>query len=83
VRWPDGIEPVPLPADSPELNPGERWFKQLREPLANHVHASLETLEASLTQALRRYWEDPLALVQLTAYPWWRHGVEYITTLSQ
>ena len=82
VRWPDGIEPVPLPAYSPELNPGERWCKELREPLSNHVHDCLETLEASLAQALRRYWEHPCALVQLTAYPWWRHGVEYITTSS-
>jgi transposase len=83
VRWPDGIEPVPLPAYSPELNPGERWFKELREPLSNHTYGSLETLEASLTQALRPYWEHPSALVQLTAYPWWQQGVEYITTSSK
>jgi hypothetical protein len=35
VRWPDGLAPVPLPASSPELNPGERWCKELREPLSN------------------------------------------------
>ena len=29
VAWPAGIEPVPLPAYSPELNPGERLFKEL------------------------------------------------------
>jgi len=83
VRWPDGSEPVPLPAYSPELNPGERWFKERREPLSNRIHGSLETLEASLTQALRQYWEHPAALRQLTAYPGWRYGVEFITTLSQ
>lgn len=83
VRWPDGIEPLHLPAYSPELNPGERWFKELREPLSNHVHDSLESLETSLTQALRQYWEHPSALVQLTAYPWWQQGVETIKTLSE
>ena len=83
VRWPDGLAPVHLPAYSPELNPGERWFKELREPLSNRVYNCLETLEASLTQALRPSWEHPLALVQLTAYPWWRQGVAYITTSAE
>ena len=83
VSWPSVLEPVHLPSYSPELNPGERWFKELREPLSNQVHESLEALETSLTKALRPYWEHPLALVQLTAYPWWRDGVEYSTTLSQ
>lgn len=83
VTWPEGIEPVPLPPYSPELNPGERWFKELREPLSNQVYDHLETLEAALTQALRPYWQHPSSLVQLTAYPWWREGVQHITTLSQ
>jgi hypothetical protein len=80
VAWPDGIEPVPLPAYSPELNPGERLFKELRERLANHTFGSPEALEHELTEALRHYWEQPSALAQLTAYPWWREGVQYITT---
>ena len=83
ITWPPGTEPVHLPAYSPELNPGERWFKELREPLSNQVHASLESLETALTKALRLYWEHPEALSQLTAYPWWRDGVQYITTLAQ
>jgi hypothetical protein len=69
VRWPDGGAPVPLPAYRPELHPGERWFKALRAPLANHVHDHLDALAASLTQVLRPSWEHPMALVQLTAYP--------------
>jgi hypothetical protein len=80
VRWPDGVAPVHVPAYSPELNPGERWVKEWREPLAHRVHDRLETLEASRTQALRPYWEHPRALGHLTAYPWWRQAVEYITT---
>jgi transposase len=83
VAWPDGITPMPLPAYSPELNPGERWFKELREPLANQVHHSVEALEEALTAALRFYWGHPEALAQLTAYPWWREGSRYITTSSE
>jgi hypothetical protein len=81
--WPDGITSIPVPADSPELHPGERWFKEVREPLANQVYHSLEPLEEPLTAALQFYWEHPTALVPLTAYPWWREGVQYLTTFSQ
>jgi hypothetical protein len=35
VTWLDEIAPIPLPAFSPGLNPGERWVKELRELLAN------------------------------------------------
>ena len=83
VTWPDGIEPIPLPAYSPALNPGERWFKELREPLSNQIHDHLEALEASLTQAIRPYWQQPSRLVQLTAYTWWREGVQHIMASSQ
>jgi transposase len=67
ITWPSGIAPVPLRPYSPELNPGERWFKERREPLSNQVQASLEILETALTKALRLYWEHPEALSQLTA----------------
>ena len=80
VTWPDGLQPGPLPAYRPERNPGARWFKALREPLSQQVHDHLEALEVSLTQALRPYWQQPRSLVPLTAYPWWREGVQHITT---
>jgi DDE superfamily endonuclease len=83
ITWPDGSEPVHLPAYSPERNPGERWFQELREPLSNQVHDSLAVLETALTKALHLYWEHPETLVQLTAYPWWRDGIQYITALAQ
>ena len=80
VTWPTGLEPLGLPAYSPELNPAERLFEALREALANHVFDSLDMLEQALTEALRPYWEHPSTLVRLTAYPWWREGVANITT---
>ena len=83
LAWPDGLTPLPLPAYSPELTPGDRWFQEWREPLANHVYDSLDALEETLTAALRFYWEHPQALVQLTTSPWWREGAQYITTLSR
>ncbi len=40
VRWPDGLAPVYLPPYSPEINPGERWFNELREPLSSRIPRS-------------------------------------------
>jgi transposase len=83
VAWPQGLTPLGLPAYSPELNPTERLFKELREALANQVFDNLDDLEQALTAALRPYWEHPQTLGRLTAYPWWRQGVAYIMTSSQ
>ena len=80
VTWPEGLIPLGLPAYSPELNPAERLFKELREELANQIFDNLDALELTLTHVLRRYWDNPELLVRLTAYPWWRQGVEHITT---
>lgn len=71
VAWPTGIAPLLLPPRSPELDPAERWFGELRGPLANTAFESLAALEASLTDALRPYWESPSRLARLTGYGWW------------
>jgi len=80
VQWPEGIEGWRLPAYSPELNPVERWFKELREPLANRIFETVEAIEAALIEALRPYWEDPGRLAQLTGYHWWMKGFADIPT---
>lgn len=81
VRWPADLQRLPLPPLSPELNPAERWFEELRAALANRVFDTLADLETALAEALRPYWEQPQRLVRLLAYPWWRKAVQNITTL--
>jgi len=81
VRWPAGLQRLRLPPLSPELNPAERWFEELRAALADRVFDTLADREAALTEALRLYWEEPQRLVRLLAYPWWREAVQNITTL--
>jgi hypothetical protein len=71
VTWPEGMRALPLPARSPELDPAERWFGELRGPLANTAFVSLDALADALTATLRPYWEDPLLLARLTGYGWW------------
>lgn len=80
VTWPAGLQPVRLPPYSPELNPAERWFEELRGALANTVFESIDALMTALTQALEPYWAQPTRLAQLTGYPWWLEGIANIRT---
>lgn len=75
IAWPPQLTPLPLPSYSPELNPAEQVFRVLRARLANRIFATLEELETALTAQLQGFWDQPATLYQLTAYPWWRQGV--------
>jgi transposase len=44
VSWPEGIEALPLPPYSPELNPVERLFEELRAKLSNMIFTSVEAM---------------------------------------
>ncbi|MBI3659522.1 transposase, partial [Candidatus Acetothermia bacterium] len=77
---PQKMSSLRLPSYSPELNPVEQLFKQLRARLANQVFENLEALEHALGEALRPYWEAPAHLRCLTAYPWWLRGLHSIQT---
>jgi hypothetical protein len=48
--------------------------------VANAVFEDLAALETALTQAVRRWQDNPRALSQLTFYPWWQTGLQTITT---
>lgn len=76
--WPEGIVPLPLPPYSPELNPVELLFRQLRARLANRIFADLAELEAAITEVLQEYWQEPATLQQLTGFGWWLDGVHHI-----
>ena len=80
VSWPEGIEALPLPPYSSELNPVERLFEELRAKLSNIVFTSVEAMMGTLTEALKPYWETPSALARLTGYGWWLEGTSNIET---
>ena len=69
-RLPDGMSVISLPAYSPELNPVERFFQELRRKIANRLFSSLEELEIALSEAMEEYFQDPEKVRQLCAYPW-------------
>jgi transposase len=82
VNWPEAVEPMPLPPYSPELNPVERWFEELRKPLSNRIFKTTNAIGDALREALRPYWQQPEKLAQLTGYDWWVEGTGNITTSS-
>ncbi len=59
-----------LPPASPELNPVERFFEELRKALSNQVFDTIEALEDKLCEVLQQYYQNPTALIRLTNYPY-------------
>jgi transposase len=82
VTWPEGIGPFYLPPRSPELDPAERWFRELRGSLSNAAHQTLEELADALTVALRPWWEETRRLARLVGYEWWTAATGSILTSS-
>jgi transposase len=78
VDWPIQFVPMNLPSYSPELNPAEQVFRQLRAWLSNRVFDSLDEMADALIEEIRRFWEGPSELIRLTYYPWWRQAVQNI-----
>ena len=59
-----------LPPYSPELNPVERFFKELRATLRNRVFDIYEQVEAAVIKAVKPYLKDTEKVRRLTWYGW-------------
>lgn len=70
LNLPDNVRLIYQPAYSPELNPAEHVWEELREKeLANTAFDSLSTLEDALCRGLLKLAEDPQRLRSLTNFP--------------
>ena len=68
---PDNMRLVALPGYSPELNPQEHVWDELREKeFPNRVFADLASVVAQLQDGLPRLANNPKTLRSLTAWPW-------------
>jgi transposase len=68
---PEGIHLVLLPAYSPELQPAERLWPLVDEPVANRAFADLDALEAVLVERCRTLEADRPRLKAQTRFHWW------------
>jgi len=67
---PDNVRLLPLPSYSPELNPIEGLWDQLKDYLCNKVFASLQALQEAITDFLRPFWENPERVRDLIGQGW-------------
>lgn len=67
-----------LPPYSPELNPAERFFEELRKATANQIFTSIEEQEKVIEEKLNLLANDTDAMKQLTGYAWIRMQAEHI-----
>jgi transposase len=66
---PEGISLVFLPPHSPELQPAERLWPLVDEPIVNRHFATLADLEAAIAGRCRRL--EAAALKPHTDFHWW------------
>src|SRR3989338_722374 len=65
-----GLIVLYLPPYSPELNPAERFFEELRKVTANRIFKSIAAQEQAIEKRLCTLADDRNAMKQLLGYPW-------------
>jgi hypothetical protein len=71
LQVPAGLHLVPLPPYSPELQPAERLWPLVNEPLANRTFDTLEALDAAVGERCVYLAEHPELVCGHTAFHWW------------
>lgn len=65
-----GITILSLPSYSPQLNPPERFFEELRKSTANRIFENIDEQEKEIEKKIIEYLNDKDKLKQLTGYDW-------------
>ena len=69
----EGIDKIKfLPPYSPELNPVERFFLEIRKVLANKIFNDLDEIMTLIKNEIGKWKSSPHKLTKLTAYPYIR-----------
>jgi transposase len=76
VRWPSNVVPVFLPPYSPELNPVERLWRDLKDQLADVPATTIAALSDAMCVIIQRY--SPALLQSLTSFTYFVHAVETV-----
>ena len=71
LKVPENIQLIEQPAHSPELNPVEHIWEELREKsFPNKAFRSLDDVEEALCEGLGAFYADPAKLRSLTNFPY-------------
>jgi len=71
LEVPEGIHLLPLPPYSPELQPAERLWPLVDEPLANQPFETIAEVEDLVEQRCWRLLSQQQLIRGLTCYYWW------------
>ena len=55
---------------SPDYNPQERMFQELKKPLKGKVFKNTDEIEDILNKELKSFWKNPQKVKKLTAWNW-------------
>lgn len=66
----DNLDLIFFPPVCPELNPAERFFKELRKDLKSRVFHKLEDIEQKIQNLLQKYWDDPQLIIDIAYFPY-------------
>ena len=75
VRWPSNVMPVFLPPYSPELNPMERLWRDLKDKLADVTVKTIEELSDALCAVIQN--SSQATLQSLTSFPYFVQAVAH------
>ena len=76
VRWPPNVVPVFLPPYSPELNPMERLWRDLKDQLTDIPVQTIAALSDAMCAIIQRY--SPATLYSLTSFTYFVQAVETV-----
>lgn len=77
LQVPDNIRLVFLPSSNPELNPVERFWRDMKDKVAFHNFRDEQELEEWITATVRNYSKEQVA--SLTGYPYITNAVSEAT----
>jgi transposase len=70
LREMNGVTLIFLPSYSPQLNPTERFFGEVRKSTANRIFETLEAQETEIEKSAVEYYDNSEAVKKLAGYEW-------------
>lgn len=69
-QLPNDLQLLFLPTACPELNPVERFFKEIRKELKCRLFDSIQQVEQRLEQILQKYFQKPQLVINTSLFPY-------------
>lgn len=71
----ESVRFIPFPAYSPDLNPIEPLWNQVKQRIANAVWDTLDDMEIAINEVLEPFWQDAKRVWSLLGNTWLTRGV--------